>query len=73
MNLPVDVGLGNVVEVDQRELSDAAAREGFDSPRTNSADAYHQHMRFFDAGRAHYAVQPLEPAEPATEVGVAGQ
>jgi len=45
MHLAVRVALGHVVEVDQRQPPDRAARERFDRPRSHPADPDHRDMR----------------------------
>ena len=40
LNLAIDVGLGNVVHINQGDASDPCAGQGFSSPRTHTTDAY---------------------------------
>jgi len=38
VELTVEIGLGDVVEIDQSQATDAAARQGFSRPRSNSTE-----------------------------------
>jgi hypothetical protein len=40
LNLAIDVGLSNVVHINQGDTSDTCAGQGFSSPRTHTTDAY---------------------------------
>ena len=70
LHLAVDVRLGDVVEVDQRQRGDAAARQRLGRPRADAAEADDG-----DAGGAHarvagVAVEAAQAAEAALEIGV---
>ncbi len=73
LDLAVDVGFGDVVEVDQHQLRDPAARERLDGPGADAAEADDGHARGPHARVAACAVQPLEAAEAALEIGVVGR
>src|SRR5690606_19987360 len=45
VQLPVDIGLGNIVQIDQSDGTDARARQGFRAPGTYTSDASHGNMR----------------------------
>ena len=67
MQLAVDIGFGDVVQVDQRQLPDAAARQRFNCPRADAADADHAHMRFGQALQGVCTVEAGDAAETAEE------
>ena len=70
LHLAVDVRLGDLVEVDQRERGDAAARQRLGGPRADAADADDGDVRRADARVAGVAVEPAQAAEAALEIGV---
>jgi magnesium chelatase family protein len=51
MNLPIDIGLGHMVHIHQRDATHSAAGQGFGSPGAYAADTDH-HCRVDDAGSA---------------------
>jgi len=63
MDLAIDVRLGHVVEVNQRDLPYPTARQGFSSPRAHPPDTHHHHMRPADTPSALYAIQPFQSAK----------
>jgi hypothetical protein len=69
VHLPVDVGLGHVVEVDQHQRADAAARQRLGGPGADAADADDRDAGLPDGRRARHAVQALEAAEAPGQVG----
>jgi hypothetical protein len=69
MDLAVDVGLGHMVQVDQRQLTDTAARQRFRRPGADPANANDSHMRRAYARCARNAVEAIQPAEAALEIG----
>ena len=70
VDLPIDVGLGDVVEVDQREAPDAAARQRLDRPGTDPADAGHDDVRRANRRGARHAVEAFKPSEAALRIDV---
>ena len=73
MDLAVHVRFRHVVEVDQREPAHAAARQGFDGPGAHAAHADDGHVGRADAGGTLHAIEALQAAEAALQVGVEGQ
>src|SRR5690606_32170554 len=71
-DLAVDVGLGDVVHVDQRDRPDPASRQRLGRPRADPADAHHAHVADGDAGHAGGAVEAGYAAEAARGVGKKG-
>jgi hypothetical protein len=59
MNLPIDIGFGNVIEINQGQGSDSMAGQGFGCPGTHPADTHDGHVRLtqcsisFQAKQAH--------------------
>ena len=49
MDLPIDVGFGNVVHVDQRQSCNATAGQRFSRPGAYPANTDHHHMRLPNA------------------------
>ena len=70
LHLAVDVRLGDLVEVDQRQRGDAAARQRLGGPRADAADADDGDVRRADPRIGGVAVEPAQAAEAAFEVGV---
>ena len=65
MELAVDVGLGHIVQVNQRQPADTRARQRLDRPRTDAAHADHADMRLAETLQRIVAVQPRDAAETA--------
>ena len=59
VNLPVDVGLGNMVHVNQSQAPHPAASQGLCGPRAHAANAHHHHMGRGNALGCLWAVQAL--------------
>ena len=68
LDLAVDVRFGHVVEVDQGQRADRAARQRLDDPGTDPADADHANVRRAEALQRGLAVQPRDAAETAFEI-----
>ena len=68
MHLAVDVALGDMVEVDQRQPADARARQRLGRPRADAADADDADMRRRQPRQRPGAVEPFNAAEAAREV-----
>jgi hypothetical protein len=45
MNLSVDVGLTDVVHVDERQSLNTASSQSFARPRAHTTNAHHHHVR----------------------------
>ena len=60
MRLAVDVGLGNVIEVDQGQPSDPAARERLHAPRADTADADHASVGHRQGSGRVRAIQTID-------------
>ena len=69
VDLPVDVGFAHVVEVDQRQLADSGAGQGFHGPAAHAANADHADMGLADAAGFGVAIQTVHAAKAAVEVG----
>ena len=69
LNLPVDVAFGHVVEINQRDVPHAAARQRLGSPRTYTTHANNHcvHLGVQKAVRA-VAIQAIKPAKTATQI-----
>ena len=70
LHLAIDVRLGDVVEVDQRQRADAAARQGLGRPRADAAEADDGDVGGANARVAAIAVQAAQAAEAPLEVGL---
>src|SRR5204862_3466968 len=71
LHLPIDVRLGDVIEVDDRQSGDAAARERLDGPRADAAQADDNDVRGADARIAGVAVEAAQAAEASLEIRLA--
>jgi hypothetical protein len=71
VDLAIDVGFGDVVEIDQGQPAHAAARQGFGRPGADTADADHRDMGAPGACQRAGAIQALDAAEAA--LGIGGQ
>ena len=69
MDLPVDVGFGDMVQVDQRQRADAAARQRLHRPRADAAQAGHGDVGILQARGRLLSIQTRKTAEAAVEVG----
>ena len=68
MDLTVDVGLGDMVQIDQCDGADAAAGQGLRRPGAHPANAHHRDMRCADRRSTGHAVQAREPAKAPLQV-----
>src|SRR5690606_35643091 len=66
--LAVHIGLGDVIEVDQRDPSDATACQGLGAPRADPANPGDDHMPAAQSLGAARPVETFKPAEPATRI-----
>ena len=64
MYLPVGVGDADVIQIEQADFSNAAARQRLGRPRTNPADTDHRDMRSRQPLQPLGAVQTGDAAEP---------
>ena len=65
VQLAVDVGFGDVIEIDQREAADGRARQGLDRPGTDAADANDADVRFPESFQGAIPVETTCAAEAA--------
>jgi len=68
MHLPVDVRLGNHVEINQRDPADRRTRQAFDRPRTNTADADDSNMGTLQTAQCAGAIEAGNAAETASRI-----
>ncbi len=66
--LAVDVGFGNVIEVDQGECANAATRQGFHCPRTYATHANDANMRSGEAVKCRFTVSADDAAKPTANI-----
>ncbi len=60
MDLPVNIGLGNMVKIDQCQMANTTARQGLCSPRPDTAHTDNRHMRLPDVLGTGQSKQPLK-------------
>ncbi len=65
MDLAIDIGLSDMVHVDECQAPYTAASQGFNSPGAHPPHTDHDHMRGANALRTRYAVEPLQSTKPA--------
>ena len=70
LHLPVDVRFGDVVEVDQRQRGDAAARERLGRPGADAAERHDRDARGTQTLVGRVAVQAAQRSEAAFQVGL---
>ena len=63
MELAVHVGDTDLIEIDHSEVSHAGPDEGFDSPRSNAADANDSDARVEKAVERRLTVKPGDAAK----------
>lgn len=68
VNLPVDVGFGNVVQVDQRKAPNAAARQCFGCPGADAADTDDGDVSLADTVGSRRTVEAIKSTKPAPQV-----
>ncbi|CRD97861.1 Uncharacterised protein [Bordetella pertussis] len=73
MDLAVDVGFGDMVQVDQGQGAHAATRQRFGGPGADAAQARHRDMGPAQGGRRIRAIQTGQAAEAAFGIGLAGR
>jgi hypothetical protein len=73
LDLAVDVGLGDVVEIDEHDLRHAATRQRLGSPGTDTADPDDGHARGAHLFVGRTAPQSAQPAEAALQIGLPTQ
>ena len=73
VHLTVQIGLGDVIEVDQGQVADAGAGQRLGGPRTDAADPHHAHMRGAQPRQAGVAEHPGDAAERALRPVVIGR
>ena len=72
VKLAVDVGLGYVVHINQRNAPYAAARQRFSRPRAHAAYAHNSYMRLRQCLCARCAVEPRYATKAAGVIGGQG-
>jgi hypothetical protein len=63
MDLPIDVGLSNMVHVDERQTPYSTAGQCFCGPGAHAPHAHNDHMRAANALRTGYTVESFQPAK----------
>ncbi len=63
MRLAVDIGRGDMVQINQRQLANRAARQRLGRPRADAAHANHADMRMAKARQRRLAIQPANAAK----------
>jgi hypothetical protein len=59
MDLAIDIGLCDMVHVDECQAPNTAASQGLSSPGANPPHTDHDHMRAANALRTRNAIEPL--------------
>lgn len=70
MDLPVRIAFCNVVEIDERQAADRAARERFGHPGADAADADDGHVRALEGRQGGGAVKPRHTGEAPRAIGL---
>ena len=68
MRLAVDIGRGDMVQINQRQLANRAARQRLGRPRADAAHANHADMRMAKARQRRLAIQPANAAKAARPI-----
>jgi hypothetical protein len=68
MNLPIDVGLGDVIHVQETNFTDPTAGQRLSSPGTYAANSNDRHMTALYATGSDHTEKTLKP--PKTSLGV---
>ena len=72
MQLPVDVGFGNVVKIDQCDIPDGTACQCLDCPGANTANTQHADMCLRESRQCLLAVESADAGEAAFKIDAAG-
>jgi hypothetical protein len=72
VNLAIDVGLGYVIHVNDRDVTDTTAGKRFGGPRANAADSNNCDMGTTHCGCAIDPIQAIKPRKSTTEVRFIG-
>ena len=70
VHLAVGIALGDVIEIDERQASDAGTRERLGRPRPDAAEADHDDMRGAQARITLCSIQTRNRAKTPLEIGV---
>lgn len=70
MNLPVDVGFGDVIEVDQRQAAHTAACQGLNRPGPHATDTDNGNVCGTDTLRARRTAETIQATEAPRKVHV---
>ena len=65
VDLAVYIGFGDIVQINQRELTDSAAGKRFHRPRADTAHSHHANVRVLQGVQTVFAVKPCDAAEAA--------
>lgn len=68
LDLAIDVGLSDMIQVDQGQTPDAAARQSFRRPRAHAADAHDTDVCRRQPGLSILAIEACQAAETAAVV-----
>ena len=69
MRLPVDVGFGDMVKINEHELAYTAARQRLRSPRAYPANANDSDASLPDARGTDQAIESLQTDKAALQIG----
>lgn len=70
MDLPIDVGLGNVIEIDQRHPANAATRKRLGHPGAHAANPDNAHVRGGESRQRSGTVQTRDAAKTACKIDI---
>ena len=70
LHLAVDVGLGHMVQIDQGQRSNTAARQGLDAPATHTTQTNHRQMQPAQARIAGLTIEPAQSAKATLQINV---
>jgi hypothetical protein len=68
MQLAIDIGFRHMIEIEQGETANAAARQGLDSPGADTPNADDRHPRLLKTSQALLCVEPRNAAKTSLEI-----
>ena len=68
MNLPIDIGLGHVVHINQGDAPNPRAGQGFCGPRTDTSNADYTNMRSAQSAAPIHTIQAIRPTKTARQI-----
>ena len=68
MQLPIHIGFGDMVEINQRDPANRIACQGLNRPRTDTADADDAHMCRLETRQTSRAIQTRNATKAALQV-----